>query len=113
MTVIDHTDVITQEKTPTEYVIDEEHLSDQEQENERLIIQRDIGNAISLVFEKPFNYREGFNCLLKVSKGNVTIDNCDDNAVYERAVSLALKNSKIGKIKPERIKEDFYLNIRF
>ena len=79
-----------------------QHLVDVDDENNRLLLQRDIQRGISASTKKPFNHHEDDMCVLTVkttkSKGkHLRILDCS-NHVFKRAIELGLEKINASSI---------------
>lgn len=92
------------------YSTPEEQLDSQDEENDRLLLQRDVNQKIKSVFIKPFNYKNGFSCTLKVTKDRKLVPvSCDNNQVYLRSIQRALDSLNFKSIEKTNIKTDTFL----
>jgi hypothetical protein len=79
-----------------------QHLVSVDDENNRLLLQREIQRRISRATKKPFNHHEGDMCVLAVKtskpKGkHLRILDCS-NHVFKRAIELGLEKINVSSI---------------
>lgn len=99
--IIEYTDkqavnVSTQNNTHSKFAVDTDslELADINDENERLVLQRDLQKKINIFAKKPFNLRHGDRCIITIDKKKITDKKCT-NALIKRSIKLAIdKNQK-------------------
>lgn len=86
-------------------------IPDQDQENERLVLQRDTERTVAANLKKPSNYRDGFTCDLVIEANKLKKLDCEGNSVFERSVRLALEKAKLNEFQTS-VKHKFSIQIK-
>lgn len=100
-----------EEPLDLDYLDEPYALSNIEEENKRLLIQKEINLLVKSNFKKPFNYRGVKRCKVTFLKGKHKVDNCQQDYVHKRAILNSLSNADIESI-PSKFginSADFYI----